>query len=325
MKLYILFLLTIFLTACESQPVYKSSSGAEAITQKIKTQRTCWQSPRPAEASTFLLATSANVGKLQMTDEDVQAFTATMAKRYNVPQAAQCVLEDVYKQELEQALIDLAALVQPDDVVFVYFSGHGSQIDDDNRDEGNRDSVDEVLVTMDATDPEDPDAPNVIRDDRFVQLVNALPTTQVVTILDSCYSGGMDKATGDKLLAHATIKQHPMLSSLGLPPLHKQQNINGFQQLKGVLLTAAGEYEFAREYSADSVRFLTKTWQSLGLTEVRGGLFTSALLQKLTEKSNVDLQTAFQEARRLVIKATRSSENSQKPQVFGDVGLLDIL
>lgn len=323
MKLSLLFLLTIFLVACESQPIYKSASGS--VTQHSKTERTCWHLPRPTGATTFLLVTGANVGKLSMTDEDVQAFTETMAKRYKVPQAAQCVLEDVYKQELEQALIDLAALVQPDDVVFAYFSGHGAQIDDDNRDEGSKDSVDEVLVTMDATDPEYPDSPNVIRDDRFVQLVNALPTSKVVTILDSCYSGGMDKAASDKLLAHATIKQYPMLSSLGLPPSYKQQDRNGFHQLKGVLLTAAGEHEFAREYSAESVTFLSQIWQRLGLAKVRGGLFTSALVQELAEKADVNLQTAFQEARRLVVKTTRSSEAPQKPQVVGDVGLMEIL
>lgn len=62
------------------------------------------------------------------------------------------------------------------DTLVFFFSGHGNQVPDDNRDEA--DGQDETIVFVDGS----------IRDDELAQMLN-LPGRELVA-LDSCYSGG---------------------------------------------------------------------------------------------------------------------------------------
>lgn len=82
--------------------------------------------------------------------------------------------------------------VTENDHVLIYFSGHGSRVPDTNGDED--DGVDEVLLTHDAflrrdRQPGEPRFGNVVVDDQISEWLAAIPSRNVIVLLDSCYSG----------------------------------------------------------------------------------------------------------------------------------------
>ncbi|MEZ4217688.1 MAG: caspase family protein [Myxococcota bacterium] len=77
----------------------------------------------------------------------------------------------------------LAERAQPGDVVYVHYSGHGSQVTDLGGDEA--DGLDETLVPQDGRTPGVPD----ITDDELGERFARLADTRLVVTLDSCHSG----------------------------------------------------------------------------------------------------------------------------------------
>ena len=81
----------------------------------------------------------------------------------------------------------LERLVQdtgPSDVVYVHYSGHGSQVEDFSGDETD-DHLDETLVPHDGRTPTVPD----ITDDELEAIVSKLKARSILIVLDSCHSG----------------------------------------------------------------------------------------------------------------------------------------
>ena len=74
------------------------------------------------------------------------------------------------------------------DRAFVYYSGHGTQLEDDNGEES--DGCDEALV------PVNENLDELIRDDTFGQPLRRLADrgAQVLAVVDSCFSGTIVKA-----------------------------------------------------------------------------------------------------------------------------------
>ena len=81
---------------------------------------------------------------------------------------------------------------KPDDRLFFYFAGHGTQVPTSGR-EAEADRIDECLVPYDF-DWKDQKA---ITDDEFAAAYSRLPyETQFVAVLDCCHAGGMVRASG---------------------------------------------------------------------------------------------------------------------------------
>ena len=72
----------------------------------------------------------------------------------------------------------------PDDVVYIHYSGHGSQVQDLNGDEPD-DQLDETIVPADGRTEGVPD----ITDDELEEILSRLKTPKAVVVLDSCHSG----------------------------------------------------------------------------------------------------------------------------------------
>ena len=84
----------------------------------------------------------------------------------------------------------LIMAAQPGDVLVCHFSGHGSQVDDDDSDEW--DCVDEILI------PQDHDWQHPLRDDELKQIFDKIPTGVNLTfIADACHSGTINKEGGE--------------------------------------------------------------------------------------------------------------------------------
>jgi hypothetical protein len=83
----------------------------------------------------------------------------------------------------------------PEDRVLIYFSGHGSQVPDDNNDE--KDNFDEVLLLYDATLSVKNGRQfleGVLHDDRFHRMLAQIKSKNILVILDACHSGGATRS-----------------------------------------------------------------------------------------------------------------------------------
>ena len=85
--------------------------------------------------------------------------------------------------------------VGPEDRVFFYFSGHGSQIPDGNNDE--KDQFDEVLLLYDAALREEgrrQTLTGVLPDDDFNSMLAKMQSRNILVILDACHSGSATRS-----------------------------------------------------------------------------------------------------------------------------------
>jgi hypothetical protein len=92
---------------------------------------------------------------------------------------------------VENWLIDGAG---PDDRVLFYFSGHGSQIPDENKDED--DQFDEVLLLYDTVLTEKhgrQTLSGVLLDDHLNHMLARMKSRNILVILDACHSGSATK------------------------------------------------------------------------------------------------------------------------------------
>jgi PKD repeat protein len=102
--------------------------------------------------------------------------------------------EQATQQNIQSAFTWLMDMTQPDDLVIVYFAGHGSYARDRNGDEPEGDMLDEFLLPYD-TDPDNLFV-SAIRDDEVGDWVASMAGAQVVLIFDSCYAGGASRSRG---------------------------------------------------------------------------------------------------------------------------------
>jgi hypothetical protein len=244
------------------------------------------------------------VGDLTEANADAQKFKTFMQEYYAIPEARTCFLDNGYRQEFVNALERLATLLNQQDLAIIYFSGHGSYVEDTNGDEQR----DEVLVTYDVEGQSlQDDCKNYgLVDDDWVKLVNALPTAKVLTVIDACHSGGMYMPVQPDLLPQARLKFYAkgcLGMGLSPPPSSSTTTKPPWPQLKGLLLTASREVEKSFELPGE------------------GGIFTSRFLAALkgTPPAPDKMREAFEHTQQQVTDEILSKKNkSQRPTFRGD-------
>lgn len=267
------------------------------------------KSPR-SQPTTFLLAAGAEVGNLKFANRDAQRFKTAMQKYFQIPDAQTCVLENVYRQDWEEALQELRRRLNPNDLAIIYFSGHGSTAKDNSGDEA--DFNDEVLVTYDVQtvlaqlEQEERCDELVMRDDRFVSLVNALPTKRVLTVIDTCLSGGMYMPAIELTGAPPQLKF--FISGCFGNQLRPFDRASSIQYLKGVLLSATDDQTNAAAYEFPN----------------QGGIFTTVLLEALNQAAvGSSFQEIFTQTANRVNQQVKNFDNNngnwfQQPAARGD-------
>ena len=127
---------------------------------------------------------------LQGSRNDVEAMQEILVSRWHFEPRNITVLLDraATRAGILGALEQLVRVAGPDDMVYVHYSGHGSQVEDENGDES--DGLDETLVPQDGRTPGVPD----ITDDELDRIFARLRSKNVVVVLDSCHSGTATRA-----------------------------------------------------------------------------------------------------------------------------------
>jgi len=91
---------------------------------------------------------------------------------------------------VREALGWLRRVTSQDDLVLIFFSGHGYQGADDGTDE--RDGVDEFFVLADTVEGAVDDT--ALRDDEFGRFLDRLSSEHVLVFFDGCHSGGLARS-----------------------------------------------------------------------------------------------------------------------------------
>jgi metacaspase-1 len=107
-------------------------------------------------------------------------------------------------ENIRLALNELLSKIEKKDIVFIHFSAHGAQIEDDNGDE--LDGLDEAIVTYNAISPRfstdfKNDSKNYLRDDELGQFITRIRQKagekgDVLVIMDNCHSGSGTRNVG---------------------------------------------------------------------------------------------------------------------------------
>ncbi len=307
-KLFILLVgMMLIVSACQQTQPVKPKSLFDSLwgaTIPTPTNRQCFTTTptkQRTKNTVFMLAAGANTGELTETANDVEKFSQTMQQHFNVPNNQICKLTNAFKAELENALHSLKQHLINDDLVIIYFSGHGGHIRDNNGDE--KDGWDEALITYDIKGKDDINVKDsdVLRDDHFIALVNVLTTAKILTIMDTCFSSDMYLGQSQLTSGNARIKSF-VKGEIGtqLPNLPKDKShiikIDDFDTLKGLLLAAASEDQKALEIPN------------------QGGLFTTKFVQQIKEPG--DIKQAF--VRAVPQVQIQSNEFQQTPQAIGE-------
>ena len=152
---------------------------------------------------------------------DAKAFSAWLVEVGYEPKEVQ-LITNATKVQMVSALEALATATsrRQHDQVVIYYSGHGTKVRDDNGDEGREDGVDEALLPIDNQRSPVSAESLIIRDDQFHALLRRISsnTSQVIVVLDSCFSGGAMKGPVDSRFERP--KKHVRAEEIaGLEPL----------------------------------------------------------------------------------------------------------
>ena len=240
----------------------------------------------------YILAMGANVNPLSKTNVDAQNFTRSMRELFNVPDSNIRLINNARVRDFQQSMQWLQSSVKgSNDIVLIFFSGHGSTIADDNGDENG--GPDEIFVMYDVEEATYPTAKDVVRDDQFAAWLAAINTDNIITFIDACHSGGLRKS-----LTNGKTK---FLVKGALGQVYKSKG-NGTvvdNSGKGLVYAASQENESALEAP-------------------QGGLFISTYLQILKDGGHRNLEEVFQDTRRAVAEA---SSDQQHPAQSGPASI----
>jgi Caspase domain/Domain of unknown function (DUF4384) len=240
-----------------------------------------------------------NIPPLGGCEQDIVLQRELLVHRFGFKNAD--ILSLTGKQATRQGILQafsehLIKQAKPGDVVVFHFSGHGSQVQDKDRD--TADGLNSTLVPFDSSLPENGGVVLDIMGHTLFTMMYALQTDNVTVVLDSCHAGGAkrgrfrvrSRSGGNNFLPSPAEfeEQRKWLAKTGLSQQDfikkRRQNV-----AKGTVITAVKRDQFAMD------------GQFSGFD---AGVFTYALTQYLWQKTaNEPLNTTFsyinQSARRI--------------------------
>jgi hypothetical protein len=267
------------------------------------------QGPLKAKVSypgaVYILALGANVNGLTKANADVRRLSGCLQALFNVPPSHVRLVENAYTRDFREGMHWLQTVVKPADLVFFVFSGHGTLITDDNGDEPSR--LDGAFVMYDAEVAPVPSITHFVRDDEFAALVEQLPTKNVVSFIDACFSSELLRGEGPETapVRNARIKLFDS-KALGIPALGRFLGGRRQRQTAGINIPAKGLFYVAAQ---------GHEW---ALEVEDGGLFITQFLDQLRRAAHGAFMTVFEATVPLV---RQKSGKTQHPQALGDTAL----
>lgn len=252
-------------------------------------------------------------GDLPGAEHDARRVRDVLVMRSGFPEenVRMLINGEATKAAIEEGITGwLVQNARPGDNVVIWYSGHGSQMWDEDGDED--DGLDETLAPADviATSTE-----NDISDDEFNDWLGMLPTDNVIVFLDNCNSGtgtrDVTPFSRGRLLDRDLnqIERPAGAARRALPG--QQQDDTGFDAGRTRVLELAAAQPF--QVAVDA--FFP---EADGREAFHGGAFTTFMVQQLWKApDDVTYEEVFEEA----YEALKRNRFQQDPYISEDVGL----
>ncbi|HRH41164.1 MAG TPA: caspase family protein [Pyrinomonadaceae bacterium] len=234
---------------------------------------------------------------------DIEAIKQTLVRKFNFkPSEIKTLLtkQETTRQSILNAFKDLTAKVQAGDIVYLHYSGHGSQVLDDNGDE--LDGLDETIVPSDYKTRQD--GSRNLRDDEIGKFLNELKAknpANVTFVFDSCFSGTITRDGRQLVRGESYRGKIPKMKPNAVPDgssglLPKSSLGNNF-----VIISATRSDQTAKETDNDS--------------NGKMGALTFSLVKALNEANP---QTTYQDIFDRVQNLVSQRVEAQNPQIEGE-------
>lgn len=233
-----------------------------------------------------------------------------MARGFPEQNVRMLLNHDATKAAIEEGITDwLVENARPGDNVVIWYSGHGSQMWDEDGDED--DGLDETLAPADVL-PQD--TRNDISDDELNRWLGMLPTDNVVVVLDNCNSGtgtrDVTPFSSGRLLAR-DLDSIERPAGAARRAIGEMQDESGFDvgETRVLELAAAQPFQVAVDAFFPAAD---------GREEFHGGAFTTFMVQQLWKAGEeVTYEDAFDQA----YEALKRNRFQQDPYMSEDVSL----
>ncbi|MCH9693173.1 MAG: caspase family protein [Gammaproteobacteria bacterium] len=212
----------------------------------------CAETPATSEPARRALLIGINdyqedkVSDLNGAVNDVEILSHVLKTRFGFPATGISTLTDkqATRDNILSALRDFVAATGPGDVVYIHFSGHGSQAPDKNGDEPD-DRMDETIVPHDGRAEGIPD----ITDDELSTIFADLKTDNALIVLDSCHSGTGTRSVRLQARSIPADEREALYRSAGFRGEPETADVSGFDY---VLMTGAAADQNALDGPIDN-------------------------------------------------------------------------
>jgi len=248
---------------------------------------------------------------LQGCVNDVKNLSGVLKTYYGFTDKDMTVLTDAKatKKAMETAIKKLITGGKKGDVLLLHYSGHGSNVPDDNGDEA--DKRDEILC------PTDLDWKDTLRDDWLRKTFNKLRKgVRLTVIMDCCHSG---------TITRAIAPPNAMRRERFLPcPLDLMATESG-RKLRGTVRGQLGKAPRGRRRKGDIVHAKIQEMLITGCRDTQtsadariGGSFNGALTYYLVESiKEAQGQLTYRELHQRTVAKLKQNEYEQVPQLEG--------
>jgi hypothetical protein len=264
--------------------------------------------PAPAPAPTqaqaapkvFILAMGANVDKLTKPNQDATLFTQVIAARLPVADSDVRLIKNATNADFQSGMSWLRDRAGPRDFVFIYFSGHGARPKDPTG--TSADGYDQVLIPYDFETKAPGYTKKAIWSQDFAAMINAVPTPKVISVIDTCFSGGVYRS----------------IESGELGARNRFWKIPGDVQLEHERVAVPGTRAIGGtgRIAAKGLLFAAASPDQSALENAQGGVFTMAFLRELANATSGTMADAFARASQNTRTATH---DRQTPSTVGDM------
>ncbi|MEN8626096.1 caspase family protein [Psychrobacter proteolyticus] len=228
-----------------------------------------------------------------------------MAQRLGIDESNITHLSDsqATRKNILKELDSLANTTTSQDRVLIYYSGHGSQVEDTNGDEP--DNMDETLYVYDGH----------LIDDDINEALSKIKSNNMVVLIDACHSG-----TGTKSLAanmFSQNRQRVQVKSIGYDKRYTDSNLALMPSSKAKPKNSMQQYISIGAAQDDE--------QSLATPE--GSIFTKAIYESFEEArrdgSSSSWQALYDSTAYKISSLSLDASERFSPKIDGDTSLLN--
>ena len=212
-------------------------------------------------------------------EEDIKVLTEKEATRDNIIRAFESWLINGTKEG---------------DLVFFYFSGHGTQVPDQNGDE--EDGLDEALCPYDV---QPKGSKNVIEarliiDDELGEMLRKLPERDVTVVVDACHSGSMTRSINR--VPVSDLEETPAYQARFIPVEIDESHVRG----KALSLDIPKQEDIPEGQIFISSSREDQISLEIGLPEGFHGAMTSGLVEGMKQRRDSTYRELYEYARKVV-------------------------